>query len=326
MGALKVNDKTGVAVVGAFASGEQSRRVQVTNQDAVTAIKFDVDLRQADTVDFVRPSENFNGRDWNNEHRSYAVLRNRLQGSAKVSNLVARNVTRCMNRLASDAIDASALFSCHVQRDSNNLVPAKLLSKITVRPGFSAKVGQYYCAVTLVDFDQEWVPYLRRNSPSLLLELRLANGVMATSELKVVAGIHVAVDRIRFAKESDVPEFTVIGREGLLKDVRVVASHKHVEVKKVATSATGQESEFAIRYQVKLTGSVEDVNVLTVNVESPSTEQVVVIPVEWPNQNMMCSSKPFTGENIFSSVLSLGVIISTVIVTLTIGYSEYGVG
>lgn len=321
---VRVNDKTGVAVVNVV-SGEpqqQHRRVQVTNRDAVTAIKFDVDVRQADSVEFLRATENFNGRDWNGEHRAYAVIRNRLQG-AKLSNLVARNVTRCVNRLLAADVDASALFSCHVLRDnSNDALPTKLQSKIIARPGFGTKTGQYYCGVTLSDYDQEWIPYLRRSSPTVPIELRLANGVTATAELRVVAGIHVPVDRIRFVKESDVPEFTVIGREALLKDVRVSGSHKHLEVKKLATTATGQDGEFAIKYQVKLVGSVDDANVLTINVESDGTEQVLKLPVEWPNNNA-CSSKPFSVDNIFSPVLSLGVIISTVIVTLTFAYSEY---
>lgn len=326
---IQVNDKTGVAVVHSVPAGEpqqssNSRRVQVTNQDAVTAIKFDVDVRQADSVEFVRVAENFNGREWNGEHRAYAVIKNRLQGAAKLSNLIARNVTRCVYRLRSD-VEAGTVFSCHILRESNNnavAVPDKLLGRITVRSGFSARQGQYYCGVTLTDYDQEWVPYLRKNSPTLLVELRLTNGVMSTAELKVVAGIHVPVDRIRFAKESDAPEFTVIGREVLLKDLRVVGSHKHLEVKKMSTSSTGQESEFVIRYQVKIVGSVDDVNVLSVTVDSPATEQVVTLPVEWPNANMMCSSKPFSVDNLFSSVFSLGVIISTVIVTLTFVYSK----
>lgn len=325
--AIKVNGKTGVAVV-IVPTGEQSRRVRVANEDTVTAMTFDVDVRQADSVEFVRVSENFGGRESGGEHRAYAIIKNRLQG-VKLSNLIARNVSRCVNRLSND-VDATTLFSCHIQRDSSSLssssssngVTDKLISKIAIRPGFEAKRGQYYCGVTLLDYEQEWVPVLRKSSPAFIVELRLGNGVMAATELKIIAGIHVEVDRIRFAKESDTPEFTVIGREAMLRDVRVVASHKNLEVKKVSTSATGQENEFAIRYQVKLVGSVDDANVLTVSVESPSTEQVVALPVEWPNERM-CSSKPFAGENIFSSVLSLGVIISTVIVTLTFVYSEY---
>lgn len=325
--AIKVNDKTGVAVV-IVPTGDQSRRVRVANEDTVTAMAFDVDVRQADSVEFVRVSENFGGQETGGEHRAYAIIKNRLQG-VKLSNLIARNVSRCVNRLVND-VDATALFSCHIQRDSsssfgNGGVTDKLISKIAIRPGFEAKRGQYYCGITLPDYDQDWVPVLRKSSPTFIVELRLGNGVMAATELKVVAGIHVGVDRIRFAKESDTPEFTVIGREAMLRDVRVVASHKNLEVKKVSTSATGQENEFAIRYQAKLIGSVDDANVLTVNVESPSTEQVVALPVEWPNERM-CSSKPFTGENLFSSVLSLGVIISTVIVTLTFVYSEYPAG
>lgn len=316
--AIQVNDKTGVAVVSGL-SGDQ-RRVRVTNRDAATAIQFDVELRQADSVEFVRVRENFNGREWNGEHRAYAVIRARLQG-AKLSNLIARNVTRCVNRLHSD-IDASALFSCHISKDSANVMPDKLWGKIVTRPGFSARHGQYYCGVTLADYDQDWVPFLRKSSPSLLVELRLKNGISATADLKVVAGIHVSVDRIRFAKESDVVEFTVIGRESMLKEVRVTGSHKNLEVKKISTSATGQDNELAIRNQVKLIGSVDDANVLSVKVESPSTEQVVTLPVEWPNENM-CASKPFSIDNLFSPVLSLGVIISTVIVTLTFAYSEY---
>lgn len=320
--AIQVNDKTGVAVVN-VPKGDQSKRVQVTNQDAVTAIKFDVDLRQADSVEFVRVAENFNGQQWGGEHRAFAVIRNRLQGAAKLSNLIARNVSRCVNRLMLSDVEASALFSCHVLRDSaGNAVPDKLLGRIAVRPGFCAAHGQYYCGVTLTDYDQEWVPFLRKTSPTLLLELRLANGVTATAEVKVVAGIHVAVDRIRFATESDAPEFTVVGREAVLRDLQVSGSHKHLEVKKISTAATGQESEYVIRFQARLTGSVDDANVLTVNVNSPSTEQVVALPVEWPNANQ-CSSKPFSVDNLFSSVFSLGVIISTVIVTLTFAYSEY---
>lgn len=325
--AIRVHEKSGVAVVHAVmaAAGEpHSKRVLVTNQDAVTALQFDVDVRQADTVEFMRPTENFNGRDnTGGEHRSYAILKHRQQG-LKLSNVIARNVTRCVNRLLPDSVDAASLFSCHILGDSasHGSLPAKLASKIKARAGFSASHGQYYCGVSLAEYDQEWVPYLRKHSPTLLLELRLANGVMATAELRVVAGMHVAVDRIRFAKESDTPEFTVIGREAVLKEVRVTASHAHLEVKRVATSATGQESEFAVRYQVRVTGSVDEATVLSVTVDSPSTEQVVTLPVEWPSQNV-CASRPFTGENLFSSVLSLGVIISTVIVTLTIGYSEY---
>lgn len=327
-GSIRVNAKTGVAVVSVPASGDQqqlqSKRVQVTNQDAVTAIKFDVDVRQADSVEFVRVTDNFNGREFNGEHRAYAVIKNRLQG-AKLSNLVARNVTRCMNRIIASDVDANALFTCQVtvSRDSASAAE-RMQSKIVARPGFSAKHGQFYCGVTLADYDQQWIPYLRKNSPVLQVELRLASGVMAVAELRVVAGVHVAVDRIRFTKEGDAPEFTVVGSEAMLKDLRVVGSHKHLEVKKMSALATGQEpGEFAIRYQVKLSGSVEDANVLTVKVESPSTEQVFSLPVEWPNENV-CSSRPFSVDGGgFSPLQSLGVIISTVIVTLTFVYSEY---
>lgn len=322
--AVRVNDKTGVAVVSVVPGDQQQaqRHVQVTNEDGATAIKFDVEVRPADSVEFLRVAENFNGREWNGEHRAFVIIRNRLQGG-KLSNLIARNVTRCANRLQATDIDASALFTCNVLREpANGGLSNTLQGKINVRPGFNVKTGQYFCGLTLSDYDQDWIPFLRKNSPTVLLELRLNNGARATSEINIVAGIHVSVDRIRFAKEADEPEFTVIGREALLRDVRVSGSHKHLEVNKLATMSTGQEDEFAIRYKVKLVGSVEDVNVLTVSVQSASTEQVMVLPVEWPHNNV-CSSKPFSMDNIFSPVLSLGVIISTVIVTLTFAYSEY---
>lgn len=248
------------------------------------------------------------------------MIRNRLQG-AKVSNLVARNVTRCVNRMPID-LDVSAWVSCKVLGDSGSLVSDKLLKKVDVRPGFSASKGQYYCGVSLVNYAQDWLPLLRRSPVTLTLEMQLPSGVRGTMQLKVIAGIHLNVDRIHFSEESDTPEFTVVGRETLLRDIRVVASHKNLEVKKLSTTATGQENEFALRFQVRLTGSVQEANVLSVTVESPGTDQALTLPVEWPTENS-CSSKPFSLDNIFSPVLSLGVIISTVIVTLTFAYSEY---
>lgn len=200
----------------------------------------------------------------------------------------------------------------------------RLSQKIVIRPGFEAKRGQYYCGVTLVDYDQEWIPALRKSSLNFIVEMRLKNGIMAATELKVVAGIHVAVDRIKFAKETDTPEFTVIGREVHLKGIRVEGSHKSLEVKKISTSATGEENEFAIRYQVKMIGSVDDADVLSVMLESPSTEQVLQLPVEWPNERM-CSTRPFSGNNLFASgVSNLGLIISTVIVTFAFIYGKSG--
>lgn len=307
-------------VIGA--SGEQSKRVEVTHSGTGTALKFDVDTRQADSVEFLRVTENFNGREAGGEHRAYAVIINRLQG-AKLTNLVARNVSRCVYRLA-DMVDAAQLFSCHIPKDSisGGGLTDRMVSKIVIRPGFDGKRGQYYCGITLVDYDQDWVAALRKASLTFVIELRLKNGIMAASELKVVAGIHVSADRIKFTKDTDMPEFTVIGREAHLQGIRVEGSHKSLEIKKISTSATGQENEFAIRYQVKMTGSVDDADVLTVSVESPGTEQMLQLAVEWPNDRM-CSTKPFSGDNLLASVVSnLGLIISTVIVTFAFIYGE----
>lgn len=57
---LQLNEKNGVAVVTG-PSVEQQKRVQVTHQDSVTAIHFDV--REEESVDFVRVAETFNGHE-----------------------------------------------------------------------------------------------------------------------------------------------------------------------------------------------------------------------------------------------------------------------
>lgn len=319
---LNINERTGVAVVNHPQDGQQSTSIRITNEDEGAVMTFDVEVRQADDAEFLHHSRNFIKHTGGGEYRVYAVIKNRLQGT-KLTNLIARNVSRCVSRIISD-VDAAPLFSCHILRELSDgiAVADKLWNKVSIRPGFDPQHGQFYCAVILANYDQDWIPFVRKVSPTLAIELRLANGVASSTELRIVSGVHVTPDRIRFSKESDLPEFVIDGRESLLKNLLVTASDNRLEIKKVSTAVRGQDGEFALRYQVKIVGSLDEVNFLTINVESPDSEQLLSLPVEWP-QDTTCASKPFTGEKLFSSVLSLGIIISTIIGTLTCAYREH---
>lgn len=294
-------------------------KVDIYHENSVTglSIKFECDIRNVDVVDFVKPSDSFNGL---GEYRAYFVLKNRLQGR-KLSNLIARNVTRCTTSLTQPDLK---LFACEILRNSN--VDAALTQKIKVTEGFEVKTGQYYCAMSLVDFEKDWRVYLGRNNFLVGLEVKLKSGVMATSEIKVVTGVIVEPSKLTLASEDDTKELIVYGRESYLKGLQLVASQKNLEVKKLSMSAIEAEGEqqFAIKYQVKLVGLIDESDILTIAVQSALTEQNLTIPVD-VNADRKCSVRPSASSNFLSSIVAnFGLIISTIVVLSVVLYGKYG--
>lgn len=234
---IKVNERTGLAVVvaatttntaaSAIASAQNTgggsaslstttnRLVTLTNADMANtiAVRFEIDVRATDSLDFVRDTENFNGM---GEHRAYVVMRNRHQGPAKYTNVIARNVTKCLQRL--EEADLVALpFACQaVNLDRNGQqLTASMLDMIRVRSGFDRTRGQYFCAVTLDQYEREWVPALRKSALPFSIEARLKSGVKATATVHLIAGVTVTPLRLAFTRETDELEVQVSGRKCL---------------------------------------------------------------------------------------------------------------
>lgn len=117
------------------------------------------------------------------------------------------------------------------------------------------------------------------------------------------------------------------GKEAYLRSMQIHASHKNVEVvKKMTTTTTTTGSNdgaaFTLAYKVRIVGPVDDVELLSITVQSPDTDQNITVPIDLV-ANRKCSSRPFAGDSLLETVVShLGLIISTAIVVIASIYGK----
>lgn len=147
---VRIDSNLGVGLV--VASGAKFvEQVTITNGNAKTGnIVYDLEIRDADKIAFVKSSDVFNGEDY----KGHLLIKNHLQID-KVSNLAAKNTTRCSNWVPriSDHI-----FTCKLTLVGEHQgLTVKALDVFKVNPIFDNGRGSYACEITLLTSINELV-------------------------------------------------------------------------------------------------------------------------------------------------------------------------
>uniref|UniRef100_A0A1A9WQW2 BIG2 domain-containing protein n=1 Tax=Glossina brevipalpis TaxID=37001 RepID=A0A1A9WQW2_9MUSC len=187
-------------------------KVAVTNGDKASGnfIKYDVEVRDADVLKFLKSSDIFSG----STYRGEFVVRNHLQVD-KFTNLVAKNITRCSSML--DKMP-NKLFKCQLRSEQS--LGKELMQHYQVAAIFDHAIGRYACDIYLKTSFDEVFGIIKNNDVNFDLEVVMFNGLTDSLSLKLVPGIKVIPDALLAdnAKEQDL---TITGLDKVLQKLEV---------------------------------------------------------------------------------------------------------
>ncbi|XP_013110354.2 nuclear pore membrane glycoprotein 210 [Stomoxys calcitrans] len=298
---ISIDSRTGVGRVlgNRYKLGE---KVLVTNGDKASGnfIKYDVEVRDADVIQFEKSYDIFSG----SLYRGHFVVRNHLQVD-KFTNLVARNISKCSSVL--DKIPVK-LFTCVLK--SKQSLGQKLLEHYKVTPVFQAESGRYACQIDLKTNFNEILSIVKTNDIHLELEVSLPNGLTDNVSLKFVPGIKVSPEAF---VSDDAPEqdLTITGLDKVLQKVEVKPSDANYLKISTHTKAHG-----TIQYKIVMLKQLPLDEQIFVHVISPSTMQDIQIPVLGSTTLQKCSSKPFNTSSAFMVKLlsNIGLIVVAIVI------------
>ncbi|KAI9583399.1 hypothetical protein GQX74_005147 [Glossina fuscipes] len=208
---LTIDRYTGVGKVlgNRYKLGE---KVAVTNGDKASGnfIKYDVEVRDADVIQFTKSFDIFSG----STYRGEFVIRNHLQVD-KFTNLVAKNVTRCSSML--DKMP-NKLFKCQLR--SENSLGKQLLQHYQVAGIFDHEIGRYACDINLKTSFDDVLNLIKNNDVHFDLEVVMFSGLMDSISLKLVPGIKIIPD-ILLADNAKEQDLTITGLDKVLQKLEV---------------------------------------------------------------------------------------------------------
>ncbi|XP_037824848.1 nuclear pore membrane glycoprotein 210 [Lucilia sericata] len=298
---VAIDRQTGVGRVlgNRYKLGE---KVLVTNGDKASGnfIKYDVEVRDADVIQFAKSYDIFSG----SLYRGHFVVRNHLQVD-KFTNLVAKNISKCSSILENIPVK---LFSCVLK--SKQALGQQLLEHYKIAPVFEAESGRYACQIELKTTFNEILNIVKTNDIHFELEVSLPTGLTDNLSLKFVPGIKVTPDTL-ISDDLKEQDLTVTGLDKVLQKVEVKPSDSSLLKVTTHTKAHG-----TLQYKIKILKELPLDEQLFVHVHSPATMQDIQIPVMGSTTLQKCSNQPFNSSSaLLVKILSnLGLIVVAIVI------------
>ncbi|XP_002004459.3 nuclear pore membrane glycoprotein 210 [Drosophila mojavensis] len=294
---VTINKNTGIARV---LSQQQKlgEKVVVTCGDKSHRggyLKYDLELREADTIVFAKSFDIFSG----SEYTAQLVLRNHIQ-TDKYSNLMAHNISKCINQLHKIAVEA---FTCRlVAKDE---LGQKLLKLYHVEAIFDVHSSQYACKLVLKSSFTDLLSTLKSNNVQLELEAAMPNGNLGTMSLKMVPGIKVSLESLQ-VHDLKSQELHITGLDKALQKLQVKPSDS-----KYFTVELIEQAHGISKYRVRFFQDFPLDEHFYVLIHSPETNQSVEVPIVGDTSvGQKCDGR-LGGPLIQHLIQNLGFIITT---------------
>ncbi|EDV59867.1 uncharacterized protein Dere_GG23181 [Drosophila erecta] len=298
-----INKQTGIAQVLSHRL-KPGEKIEITNGDEIKRggfIKYDLEVRESDTILFVKSLDTFSGP----EYRGQLVIRNHLQ-SEKYSNLIAQNVSRCANKLGSLPVN---VFSCRLA--AKDALGRQLLKMYKVDAMFDASIGQYSCRLELLTSFIELLAIVKTNDVYLELEAVVTKGVSDKMSLKLVPGIKVFPESVRVT-DLKPHEIHVSGLDKALLKVQVKPSDsKYFAVDFI------EHGHGLSKYRLKLFEDFPLEEHFYILVMSPETKQSIEVPIV--GNTMLahkCTDRPYGGPLVYRILENLGFVLTTTVIII----------
>lgn len=303
---LRIDRQTGIGIAcSSRQSAKFGEQVTVTNgNDQHGFIKYDLEIREADTIEFYQINDIFNGKNF----KANLIIKNHLQVD-KLSNLIAKNSTTC---LASLDTFREKFFNCALKvLDPSQGNAAKVLELLTATPTFDKKFGSYACEIDLKPKSSltDMINLVQSDEFRFELVATLSNGISTTTIVKMMPAIGVYPLEL-ILEQIEQQAITVTGVERILQKVQVTSSDPSAF--EILTTA-GQTSN---QYKIKLLRNIPVDESAFITVNSPLTMQTIQIPVHSLQMSQKCLNQPFQSFSTvaFNVISNLGLIVSMLII------------
>lgn len=309
-----VDKSTGVGRVKASAS-KTVETVTIANGNVARGlIKYDLEIREADSVEFYQSDEIFNERSFT----AHLIMKNHLQYD-KISNVFARNRTLCAASLQSVS---KQLYDCKIRL----LTPIegnadKVLKWLNAVPTFDKQRGTYACQIdasgktTIADI----VNIAKRDELQFELEATLINGVSASRYIKMLPALNVHPLELQI-EQIEQQQITISGADRIIQQAHVSSSHPNTfEI------TSGTRSHNSKQFKVKLLRSVPSDENVFVLINSPLTLQTIRIPIRSAHTAQKCSNQPFQSFSVitYNIISNLGLIIFMLFILAATVWGEF---
>lgn len=302
---LRIDKTTGIGLTRGSRQGAQyGDHVTITNgNEQYGFIKYDLEIREADTIEFYQINDIFNGKNF----KANLIIKNHLQID-KLSNLIAKNTTTCLALL--DGF-REKFFACALKLLNSKGNAAKVLDLLIVSPTFDKQFGSYACEIDLKPKATLSDVINLVDSDELKFELiaTLSNGITTTTIVKMMPAISVYPLELTL-EQIDQQTLTVTGIERILQRVQVTSSDPS------AFEITSIKAKSSIQYKIKLLRNIPLDETPYILVNSPLTLQTIQIPVQSLRVAPKCLNQPFQSISTiaFNIISNLGLIVSLLII------------
>lgn len=312
---LRIDKTTGIGIARRSRQGAKfGEQVTVTNGDEQHGfIKYDLEIREADTIEFYQINDIFNGKNF----KANLIMKNHLQVD-KLSNLIAKNSTTC---LASLDLFREKFFNCALKvLDQSQGNAAKLIDLLTVTPTFDKQFGSYACEIDLKPKSSlsDMIGLVQSDEFRFELVATLTNGISTTTIVKMMPAIAVYPLEL-ILEQIEQQSVTVTGVERILQKVQVTSSDPSAF--EISTTAAKNSNQ----YKIKLLRNIPVDETAFITVNSPLTMQTIQIPIQSLQIAQKCLNQPFQGFSTvaFNVISNLGLIVSMLIILSATVWGEY---
>lgn len=303
---LRVDKTTGIGLTQQIhQNGKFGDQVTVTNgNEQFGFIKYDLEIREADTIEFYQINDIFNGKNY----KANLIIKNHLQID-KLSNLIAKNSTTCLASLDSFR---EKFFNCALKLlDTSQHNADKVLDLLTVSPTFDKQFGSYACEIDLKPKStlSDLINLVQVDELQFELVAILMNGISTTTIVKIMPAISVYPLELTL-EQIDQQTLTVTGIERILQKVQVTSSHPN------GFELTSTKSKNFIHYKIKILKYIPLDETAYIVVNSPLTMQTIHVPIQSLLIAQKCMNQPFQSFSTFTFniISNLGLIASMLII------------
>lgn len=299
---LSIDRSTGVGLVKSSTSSSKTvELVTISNGNVAKGyIKYDLEIRDADSIEFSKNDQLFNERTFT----AHLLIKNHLQYD-KASNVIARNATLCST---SFLFGGEKLFDCKLrlqtQIDGNADRVLKLLSAV---PIFDKQRGAYACEIkvkaktTIIDI----INVAKSDELQIGLDATLANGVSASTSVKMLPAL--SVQPLELAIEQiEQQTITITGTDRTIRQAHVSTSDPTTF--EIVADIKGIDTK---QFKVKVLKTITPDDNSYVIINSPLTLQTIRIPIRSLQTTQKCLNQPFQSFSLitFNIISNLGLII-----------------
>lgn len=263
-------------------------------------MNFELDVRQPDRIQFQKAFDIFNGE----TYRGFFTISNHQQVD-KRTNIIASNKSHCDDLQESFPVDF--VFCKLTTQDSSDI-----LKKFETSAVFDKAAGSYACEIRSLTSLEDITSIARSRTVNLQLEVRLASGILDKTDLKLAPAVLIS-PKILSLNHLYEQEIVVTGMENILQKLEISTSHPDnlILTPSAKTSINAQFGER--RFKLKLHNPFAVDDEMSVNVNSPLTQQLTRIPIVPQSQN----EKVIDNGWVFHIMSNIGKITAIIVIVLT---------